>query len=140
MNMILIIHYITVKTHLYTYEIYVLKLYDSRCIVYVFYNIIHIPLYFFFFFFNDTAPTEFYPLPLPDALPICVRVDAGVHGGREGIAADRLSHHRLSGPCARCGHAARRRGRLRRTLRRRLWSGPRLSRPTLPHQIGRAHV
>src|SRR5256885_11034506 len=25
---------------------------------------------FFFFFFNDTAPTEFYPLPLPDALPI----------------------------------------------------------------------
>src|ERR1022692_2269700 len=24
----------------------------------------------FFFFFNDTAPTEFYPLPLHDALPI----------------------------------------------------------------------
>src|SRR3954463_6060092 len=23
-----------------------------------------------FFFFNDTAPTEIYPLPLPDALPI----------------------------------------------------------------------
>src|SRR2546427_212540 len=25
---------------------------------------------FFFFFFNDTAPTEIYPLPLHDALPI----------------------------------------------------------------------
>src|SRR2546422_8600177 len=25
---------------------------------------------FFFFFFNDPAPTEFYPLPLHDALPI----------------------------------------------------------------------
>src|SRR5258708_33369232 len=24
----------------------------------------------FFFFFNDPAPTEIYPLPLPDALPI----------------------------------------------------------------------
>src|SRR5256886_11114771 len=24
----------------------------------------------FFFFFNDPATTEFYPLPLPDALPI----------------------------------------------------------------------
>src|SRR4030043_411010 len=23
-----------------------------------------------FFFFNDTATTEFYPLPLPDALPL----------------------------------------------------------------------
>src|SRR2546430_6485966 len=27
-------------------------------------------LIFFFFFFNDTAPTEIYPLPLHDALPI----------------------------------------------------------------------
>src|SRR2546430_17657093 len=26
-----------------------------------------------FFFFNDPAPTEFYPLSLPDALPICHR-------------------------------------------------------------------
>src|ERR1051326_1740880 len=25
----------------------------------------------FVFFFNDTATTEIYPLPLPDALPIC---------------------------------------------------------------------
>src|SRR2546430_11317842 len=28
---------------------------------------------FFFFFFNDTAPTEIYPLSLPDALPIFTR-------------------------------------------------------------------
>src|SRR5256885_3470408 len=28
-------------------------------------------LFFFFFFFKDPAPTEFYPLPLHDALPIC---------------------------------------------------------------------
>src|SRR2546421_12850083 len=27
---------------------------------------------FLFFFFNDTAPTEIYPLSLHDALPICV--------------------------------------------------------------------
>src|SRR2546422_10237804 len=31
-------------------------------------------LLFLFFFFNDTAPTEIYPLPLHDALPI-LRVD-----------------------------------------------------------------
>src|SRR2546430_210657 len=28
------------------------------------------PIFFFFFFFNDTATTEIYPLPLPDAFPI----------------------------------------------------------------------
>src|SRR2546428_10935331 len=27
---------------------------------------------FFFFFFNDPAPTEIYPLPLHDALPISI--------------------------------------------------------------------
>src|SRR5256886_8727679 len=30
----------------------------------------HDPI-FFFFFLTDPAPTEIYPLPLPDALPIC---------------------------------------------------------------------
>src|SRR2546430_14956810 len=30
-------------------------------------------LFFLFFFFNDTPPTEIYPLPLPAALPILVR-------------------------------------------------------------------
>src|SRR2546428_3156616 len=34
---------------------------------------------FLFFFFNDTAPTEIYPLSLHDALPICHRLD-GVRG------------------------------------------------------------
>src|SRR3712207_8252677 len=29
--------------------------------------------YVLFFFFNDTAPTEIYPLPLHDALPILKR-------------------------------------------------------------------
>src|SRR2546422_9201690 len=31
---------------------------------------------FFFFFLNNPAPTEISPLPLPDALPICLRVPA----------------------------------------------------------------
>src|SRR2546430_7893823 len=34
------------------------------------------PRYLFFFFFNDTAPTEIYTLPLHDALPICERTFA----------------------------------------------------------------
>src|SRR2546430_8922110 len=29
---------------------------------------------FFFFFLKDPAPTEIYPLPLPDALPILARL------------------------------------------------------------------
>src|SRR2546430_6563162 len=38
----------------------------------IFFEIIkHIKIYFFFFF-NDTAPTDIYPLPLHDALPISV--------------------------------------------------------------------
>src|SRR2546429_3439862 len=32
-----------------------------------------IPSFYFFFFFNDTAPTEIYTLPLHDALPISMR-------------------------------------------------------------------
>src|SRR4051795_3618210 len=36
----------------------------------------------FFFFFNDTAPPEIYPLPLPDALPIFLHIVADTsHGG-----------------------------------------------------------
>src|SRR5258706_16050300 len=30
---------------------------------------------YFFFFFNDTAPTEISPLPLPDALPIWLQAE-----------------------------------------------------------------
>src|SRR2546426_1700928 len=54
------------------------------------------PRLFFFFFFNDTAPTEIYPLPLHDALPIYPgvgedaaeppRVSAGGAGGRRAAA------------------------------------------------------
>src|SRR5256886_10777040 len=35
-----------------------------------------LPSPFFFFFFNDPAPTEIYPLSLPDPLPICASVAA----------------------------------------------------------------
>src|SRR2546429_9930370 len=37
------------------------------------YSLILVPLYLFFFFFNDPAPTEIYPLSLHDALPIYVQ-------------------------------------------------------------------
>src|ERR1044071_5477728 len=46
------------------------------------------------FFFNDTAPTEIYPLPLHDALPIYSRGRVGGHrrgrGGREPARAHAL--------------------------------------------------
>src|SRR2546430_3744827 len=35
-----------------------------------------LPAFFFFFFLNDPAPTEIYPLPLHDALPISCRACA----------------------------------------------------------------
>src|SRR2546427_12546220 len=36
-----------------------------------------------FFFFTDTAPTETYPLSLPDALPISGRGEPAGEGGSE---------------------------------------------------------
>src|SRR3989475_9444489 len=36
----------------------------------IFFSIFFLPASFSFFFFNDTAPTEIYPLSLHDALPI----------------------------------------------------------------------
>src|SRR3989441_11578714 len=42
-------------------------------------RLIYRRLFFFFFFFNDTATTEIYPLPLPDALPISLEVFARQH-------------------------------------------------------------
>src|SRR3990172_6751825 len=46
----------------------------------------HLHLLFPIFFFNDTAPTEIYPLPLHDALPISARPDrrrrVGLEQGR----------------------------------------------------------
>src|SRR5256885_17264931 len=55
------------------------------------------------FFFNDTATTEIYPLPLHAALPIC---DGGPpHRGAQGLRHRRAASH--GGP-HRSGHAARR--------------------------------
>src|SRR6267142_2006674 len=36
-------------------------------------DLLFLPLFLFFFFFNDTATTEIYTLSLHDALPICSR-------------------------------------------------------------------
>src|SRR2546423_14586322 len=51
--------------------------------IFFYYNLrVHI---FFFFFFNDPAPPEFYPLSLPDALPISQLAPGRVpRGGRPG--------------------------------------------------------
>src|SRR5256884_9168550 len=56
----------------------------------------------FFFFFNDPAPTEIYPLPLHDALPICRRragaprsIPSGCNAPRIGAAACRVNMHAL---------------------------------------------
>src|SRR5260370_14057749 len=54
----------------------------------------------FLFFFNDPATTEIYPLPLHDALPICLRRHAAVEAvDRELqvllIGLDRVVQHRL---------------------------------------------
>src|SRR5256886_14048728 len=40
----------------------------------------------FFFFLMDTAPTEIYPFPLPDALPISAAPAAGVPPPRDVVA------------------------------------------------------
>src|SRR3712207_6880388 len=49
---------------------------------------------YFFFFFNDTAPTEIYTLPLHDALPI-----SHGDGVRRGAGGRRhVSRHDLQGP------------------------------------------
>src|SRR2546429_5210859 len=40
----------------------------------ILFNIVRSPRLLRFFFFNDPAPTEIYPLPLHDALPICARL------------------------------------------------------------------
>src|SRR2546429_8595654 len=43
------------------------------------YNIQLTLIFSVFFFFNDPPPTEFYPLPLPDALPICHEIGIALH-------------------------------------------------------------
>src|SRR2546423_12833548 len=71
-------------------------------------------LFFFFFFFNDPAPPEIYPLPLPDALPICsssraprcsIAVSRGARtAAGPAPAASRADFGATSGACP--GHAA----------------------------------
>src|SRR3990172_6749952 len=47
------------------------------------------------FFFNDPAPTELYPLPLHDALPICIH---NLPQQKLGPNGDNLSLHSLRAP------------------------------------------
>src|SRR2546428_10314342 len=61
-----------------------------------------------FFFFNDTATTEIYTLPLPDALPIWGREHRGDrHRGdpRRPDPPGRIAHAGLVERHARCGPA-----------------------------------
>src|SRR2546421_13119869 len=86
----------------------------------------------FFFFFNDTAPTEIYPLSLHDALPIWRRArrvarDAGP------ARLCRGAPRRTGGAANRAG--ARECGGFRRRARRRSRERDRDHR-----EIGRAHV
>src|SRR3989449_9715578 len=90
-----------------------------------------------FFFFNDTAPPEFSPLPLHDALPFS-------SGPRRPVGADRPPH---SAPPrqrdALPGALPRPRGGGLRAASRdggRPAAGGREARPAGARQIGRAHV
>src|SRR5256886_6139148 len=66
---------------------------------FVFSTILRFLLIFFFFFFNDPAPPEIYPLPLPDALPICERDRRGV-----GAAAPERSEVAVAVDSLEAGH------------------------------------
>src|SRR2546430_12286802 len=58
-----------------------------------------------FFFFNNTAPTEIYTLPLHDALPICVRRAPAPAGGELRPRLRRSSAGRLPAPGRAAGGA-----------------------------------
>src|SRR5258708_8509275 len=73
--------------------------------IYVTPNTPHSP--FSFFFFNDPATTEFYPLPLHDALPIC-RHDGAAHPQGNAARARRIEREAHA---ADAGSADRRRDR-----------------------------
>src|SRR2546421_320544 len=52
-----------------------------RLFLRLFFSIVHVrPPIFLFFFLNNPAPTEIYPLPLHDALPISHRTPEGRSG------------------------------------------------------------
>src|SRR3989449_5151330 len=55
----------------------------------------------FFFFFNDTAPTEIYPFPLPDALPISYVKTSLVPGSK--VVTEYLREAGLLAPLAELG-------------------------------------
>src|SRR5438034_11351874 len=51
--------------------------------------------FFYFFFFNDTAPTEIYTLSLHDALPISLQVGYANHFYRSAHKFEQICRHRL---------------------------------------------
>src|SRR2546430_8889311 len=57
-------------------------------------------LVLFFFFLNDPAPTEFSPLPLPDALPICAE------GSQPFLSLRNIGQHQRVIPCLIRRHRA----------------------------------
>src|SRR3989449_9126620 len=67
--------YLYTATTLYDHKlfVYILIRLQYICLIALSPMLIHIS----FFFFNDTAPTEIYPLPLHDALPIWPDVRSG---------------------------------------------------------------
>src|SRR2546430_1968617 len=87
----------------------------------------------YFFFFNDTAPTEIYTLPLPDAFPIlcCVRSRYIVICGASSAGGGNLGASRRTIFHGRPVPQALLQARWSRSSRR--CAGP-------PPQIGRAHV
>src|SRR2546429_7702392 len=90
-----------------------------------------------FFFLNDPPPPEIYPLPLPDALPFCVR-DFGFGGGGPGRRAPAIGSYRAHREsCVR--HFERDLGGWKRQLYRGSFGEPGLSGRAV-REIGRAHV
>src|SRR2546429_6999788 len=62
----------------------------------------------FFFFFNDPAPPDIYPLPLPDALPIYVPRDVAAGAPEDRVRLDVHPHvqvARRSAALTRCALA-----------------------------------
>src|SRR5258708_18339327 len=59
-----------------------------------------------FFFFNDTAPTEIYPLPLHDALPISAAISSEPRRSHDHDSAAAPHEARARRTRASCGAAA----------------------------------
>src|SRR2546430_17271164 len=94
---------------------------------------------FFFFFFNDTAPPEIYPLPLPDAPPI----PAATRPRRDGRCPRRRASRGTSAPTP--AHPPLRRSAPRQGSHpgwraRQACTRPRAWARLCLREIGRAHV